>query len=243
MDAFLLWENMIAQHSVLKECEMTKRSDIIDNSDRYITRNSRYGLIYTENLGWIDLGHANPAGAERLWQQMIMPGGGDSDWFDVHYHQSMSKKITGLQTTTGIYSHYQVRRGLSDRMLKGVALSIFMYTSHQFESLQDFWPYVLITDSGYSAEDLVSNLFGFCQAVDYADYTPFLDICSKEKAYRIWDHYGPVGHFKNKSVLPLLFPDPVDRKAKHQPVLGHLPVFMSAIEPVADPFCVREIRI
>lgn len=34
MDAFLLWENMIAQHSVLKECEMTKRSDIIDNSIR-----------------------------------------------------------------------------------------------------------------------------------------------------------------------------------------------------------------
>ncbi|MCX9023421.1 hypothetical protein [Citrobacter portucalensis] len=45
---------------------MTKRNDIIDDSDRLITRDIRYGLIYTDNLGWIDLGHANPAGAEKL---------------------------------------------------------------------------------------------------------------------------------------------------------------------------------
>lgn len=75
---------------------MTKRSDIIDNTDRYITRESQYGLIYTENLGWIDLGHANPAGAERLWQQMAMRRGGDNEWFEVTYHQSMSKKWWGL---------------------------------------------------------------------------------------------------------------------------------------------------
>ncbi|UYM53889.1 hypothetical protein [Leclercia adecarboxylata] len=222
---------------------MTKRSDIIDNSDRYITRNTPSGLIYTENLGWIDLGHANPFGAERLWQQMIMPGAGGADWFEIHYHQSMSRNIAGLNTTTGIYRRFLVRRGLSEEVLRGVALSIFMSTSHSFESLQGFWLYILITDSGYSAEDLVSNLFGFCQAVNYADYTPFLDICSKEKAYRIWDYYGPVGQFKNKSVLPLLFPDPKDKRLKHQPFPGHLPAFMDSIVPVSDPSVVREVRI
>lgn len=238
---FLFLRNMIAQRVVFREREMTKRSDIIDNSDRYITRSSRYGLIYTENLGWIDLGHANPAGAAELWQQMTMPYGGNDDWFDVRYYQSMSKKLSGLRTTTGIYRRYLVRRGLSDHLLKGIALAIFMDTSQQFESLQGSWPYVLITDSGYSVEDLVSNLFGFCQAVDYADYTPFLDICSKEKAYRIWDHYGPVGQFKNQRVLPLLFPDPLDKNTRLEPSFGHLPAFMSAIEPVADPDYVREI--
>ena len=222
---------------------MTRRSDIIDNSDRSITRNSRYGLIYTENLGWIDLGHANPDGAEHLWQQMTMPGGGDNEWFDVRYFQSMSKNIFGLKSTTGVYRHYQVRRGLSDYVLKGVTLSIFMNTSHLFESLQGSWPYVLITDSGYSAEDLVSNLFGFCQAVDFADYTPFLQISPKEKAYRIWDYYGPVGEIKNRGAIPLLFPDPIDTNAKLEPSSGHLPAFMSAIEPVNDPYCVREILI
>jgi len=70
-----------------------------------------------------------------------------------------------------------------------------------------------------------------------------LNICSKEKAYRIWDHYGPVGQFKNKSVIPLLFPDPADATAQHQPVSGYLPAFMSAIEPVTDPSYVMEVRI
>ncbi len=220
---------------------MTTRSDIIDNSDRYITRNTPKGLIYTENLGWIDLGHANPTGAERLWQQMIMPQGGDGNWFVVNYNQSMSSNVFGMKVTTGVYRKFLVRRGLTRPLLQCVALSIFMGTSHRFESMQDFWPYVFLTDSGYSAEDLVSNLFGFCQAVNSADFTSFLDVCPKEKAYRIWDYYGPVGKFKNKSVLPLLFPDPQEETSKLQPYSGTLPVFMSAITPLASPDYVREI--
>lgn len=139
---FLFCGNKIAQHSAHKECEMTTRSDIIDNSDRYITRNTPHGLIYTDNLGWIDLGHANPSGAERLWQQMIMPRGGDDTWFVVNYDQSMSSNLYGMNITTGVYRRFLVRRGLSYPVLQGVALSIFMGTSHRFESMQDFWPYV-----------------------------------------------------------------------------------------------------
>jgi len=240
---FLFCGNKIAQHSAHKECEMTTRSDIIDNSDRYITRNTPKGLIYTENLGWIDLGHANPTGAERLWQQMVMPRGGDDTWFEVNYDQSMSTNLFGVGITAGVYRRFVVRRGLNEHVLQGVALSIFMGTSHQFESLQDFWPYIFLTDSGYSAEDLVSNLFGFCQAVRYADYTSFLDICPTEKAYRIWDYYGPVGQYKNKSVLPLLFPDPHDKKSKLEPYLGRLPAFMDSIVPVASPEYVRELSL
>lgn len=222
---------------------MTARSDIIDDSDRFITRDITHGLIYTDNLGWIDLGHANPRGAEMLWSQMTSYHSGDNEYFEVSYFQSMSKNIAGLRTTTGIYRKFLVRRGLDEKLLKGVALSIFLSTSVQFESLQNFWPYVFITDSSYSAEDLVSNLFGFCQAVNYADYTPFLHICSKEKAYRIWDYYGPVGQFKNKTVLPLLFPDPTDKNIKYQPYSGKLPAFMCLITPISDPSIIREIHI
>lgn len=93
------------------------------------------------------------------------------------------------------------------------------------------------------SDHLVSDLLGFYQAVDYADYTPFLHICSKEKAYRIWDYYGPVGQFKNKNIRPLLFPDPLDKSIKHQPYFGHLPAFMCTVSPVADPNIVREIFI
>lgn len=227
----------------IKEYDMTKRNDIIDDSDRLITRDIRYGLIYTDNLGWIDLGHANPAGAEKLWFEMTRPRGGDSEFYEVNYHQSMSKSIHGININTGIYRRFMVRRGLQERILQGIALSIFLGTSHRFESLQDFWPYVYLTDSGYSAEDLVSNLFGFYQAVNYADYTSYLQICSKEKAYRIWDFYGPVGEFKNKSVIPLLFPDPINKDKRHEPYSGELPLFMDVIRPIANPDYVREFHI
>ena len=222
---------------------MSRRSDIIDGSDRCITRDITYGLVFTDNLGWIDLGHANPGGAEHLWSQMTAYHSGNDGYFEVNYFQRMSKNIAGIRTSTGIYKKFHVRGGLSEPLLKSVALSIFLSTSVQFEALQNHWPYIIITDSGYSVEDLVSDLLGFYQAVDYADYTPFLHICSKEKAYRIWDYYGPVGQFKNKNILPLLFPDPLDKSIKHQPYFGHLPAFMCTVSPVADPNIVREIFI
>lgn len=50
---------------------MSKRSDIIDgrtSSDR------KYGLIYTEVLGWIDLGHAQGDDIRTLRRRGIRPG-------------------------------------------------------------------------------------------------------------------------------------------------------------------------
>ncbi|OXU10053.1 hypothetical protein B9P84_20520 [Citrobacter braakii] len=58
--------------------------------------------------------------------------------------QSMSKSIHGLNINTGIYRRFMVRRGLQERILQGIALSIFLSTSHRFESLQDFWPYTYL---------------------------------------------------------------------------------------------------
>ncbi len=48
---------------------------------------------------------------------------------------------------------------------KRVALTIMMYTTHLFEAHQDSFPFNWYTDSGYSGEDLVSNLLGFYQAI------------------------------------------------------------------------------
>ena len=87
---------------------MSKRFDITDGTFATTKKN---GLIYTEELGWIDLGHANPAGAEKLWFEMIRARGGDSEFYEVNYHQSMSKNIHGLNINTGIYRRCMVRRG------------------------------------------------------------------------------------------------------------------------------------
>lgn len=59
---------------------MSKRSDIIDGSEAI---NRQYGLVYTCNLGWLDLGHMNPkevrpnAGAAAVWRQ-VQYGGPDA---------------------------------------------------------------------------------------------------------------------------------------------------------------------
>ena len=59
---------------------MSKRTDIVDGRDAYA---KTYGLVYTCNLGWLDLGHMNPreirpnVGAAALWRK-IKAGGPDA---------------------------------------------------------------------------------------------------------------------------------------------------------------------
>ena len=46
-----------------------------------------------------------------------------------------------------------------------------------------------------------------------------------------------------EDVLPLLFPDPLEKTCKLEPHLGRLPIFMSTITPVANPEYVRELSL
>ncbi|MEK9497280.1 hypothetical protein V2H77_12580 [Photorhabdus sp. P32] len=62
---------------------MTNRVDI-----------DRDKLIYTEDLGWIDLGHARGDDSRMLWEQLITEKGDSpfmKGYFLVSYTQSMSK--------------------------------------------------------------------------------------------------------------------------------------------------------
>lgn len=61
---------------------------------------------------------------------------------------------------------YSIRKGLTLTRKKEVALRIFMEVSLGFEAMQGSWPYSWVTDSGFSAEDLTSNLIGFYRAVE-----------------------------------------------------------------------------
>lgn len=65
------------------------------------------------------------------------------------------------------------------------------------------------------------------------NYFPWLQLVSKQEALRRWDHYGPVGQYKNKLFKPLLFPDPA-KNPHAMPVYGALPKFMMEIEPFSD---------
>ena len=65
----------------------------------------------------------------------------------------------------GVMKRYDIRTGLNDEQKKSIALSIFLDVSYAFEKMQSNWLFRHATNSGYSAEDLVSNLVGFYRAV------------------------------------------------------------------------------
>lgn len=189
---------------------MSQRKDIIGTAE-LVRSTPRSGLIYTERCGWIDLGHANPyGGVELLWTQ-IQSRTVTSQCLSRHtevridYQQSMRWK--GLSSTA--QRSYLAHKELTVQEQRSIALAIFMDVSIAFEGMQANWFYSLATDSGYSVEDLVSDLIGFYRVIYPAvDYVALCKPVSKDKALAIWDTYGPVGSWKNKTFEPMLFPDP-----------------------------------
>ena len=65
---------------------MSSRSEIIDGR---LAPKSFYGLIYTEVLGWIDLGHAQGTDIRKLWAQMLHGESQSGTTYDITYQQSM----------------------------------------------------------------------------------------------------------------------------------------------------------
>jgi hypothetical protein len=197
---------------------MSKRSDIIDATDVYSKdgRIRKYGLLYTERCGWVDLGHSSPESASGLWSQISAKTVSHA-WLagkpqvQIDYHQSMRSGGIGV----GIRHVYLVHKALSVEEQRSIALAIFMNVSIAFEGMQSSWMFRWRTDSGFSAEDLVSNLIGFYRALHpQVDYIAACRPVSRQQAEAIWDTYGAVGKLKNQQFAPLLFPTPASRAAR-----------------------------
>lgn len=225
---------------------MSDRDDIMDGTKRSIWFKD-FGLIYTCNAGWIDLGHLNPSnkrpeiGAANLWTQISLEGTAVLDYrckisnpyihpmkrfvetinrpdhcdtdprykfsdgstgYKVYYRQDHA----GIPFKPGREGTYIVKHGLTVEQKKRVALSIFMEVSRKFENLQALVELTKITNSGYSQEDLVSNLIGFYIAVGEVSREQAIRAChpvSADTAKVIWDNDGAVGKNKNKSWMPM----------------------------------------
>lgn len=111
---------------------------------------------------------------------------------------------------------------------------MMMQIARVFENYQAQWFFSWYTDSGYSCEDLTSDLLGFYKSINGGYLKSQLKLVSKNKALRRWDYYGPVGNYKNKGFQPLLFPDPDNPCIKLEPYKTHLPDFMKRITPYKD---------
>jgi hypothetical protein len=128
-----------------------------------------------------------------------------SQGYMVRYRQDHG----GITGRPGKERRYFIKFGLSRETKKSVALAIFMAVSHDFETYQSSWlARNLLTDSGYSAEDLVSNLIGFYIAIGAITKAEAIRLChpvSRATAERIWQNDGAVGSNKNLKFEPHFF--------------------------------------
>lgn len=206
---------------------MSKRTDILDGRQSHL----RYGLIYTEVLGWIDLGHAQGTDIRKLLTAINAGESGRQDRYDVTYSQSMVDPTRTIKM--GKFITWRIKRGRSHAERNSIALGMMMSLARKFEGLQASVPLNFATDSGFSGEDLVSDLLGFYRVVSIGNPFQMLRPVSKEEALKRWDYYGRIGSWKNDTFLPLLFPDP--EKFPHlSPRRGALPNFMQTIRPWND---------
>jgi hypothetical protein len=205
---------------------MSKRTDILDAA---AAETARHGLIYTEVLGWVDLGHAQGTDIRMLWSQLLQGESRSGSTYDVTYKQSMVG--LGQRFTVGKSITWRIKKGLSYQQKQSIALTMMMTLARRFEDLQGSFPYNWVTDSGFSCEDLVSDLLGYYRVMSCMNNIfSYLKPISKADALKRWDHYGKVGSWKNETFRPLLFPDP-SFFPNTRPYLGELPNFMKAVSP------------
>jgi len=171
--------------------------------------------IYTCNCGWLDISHSDDTtkrpyvGAGNLWSQILHETGKKSsydDGYKIIYAQDANiKKLINI----GGAGTYFVKCGLSREQKESVALGIFLEVSYRFERMQGlaFW-----SDSSFSQEDLISNIFGFYSTVrPQPNYWDECKPVSQEAAFEIYkdivDTHGSMGAVKNKDHLkPILYP-------------------------------------
>lgn len=219
---------------------MSKREDITTAA---LGSAIGFGLVYTKVLGWIDLGHAQGNDARKLQSKLREEKGRSfypelNEWyFPVDYYQEMALKIhksTQTNLWAGVHAPLMVRSCLSWEIKKRIALTIMMKTASRFEALQDSSLVNWRTDSGFSGEDLVSDLLGFYRVFGEG-IDPLILAQPTEISYgkSIWDHYGAIGKFKNRGFRPILFPQPSPGKTSI-PRISYLPTWLDYIKPLGD---------
>ncbi|MFE8102520.1 hypothetical protein RBA71_13635 [Brenneria goodwinii] len=209
---------------------MSKRSEVIEPCDW--TSNRKTGLVYSNVLGWIDIGHAQGTDIISLLAEFRTGEAGKADYYQIDYTQKMhafSKRFG-----TGKYVKWEIKKGRTVNEIHSIALGMMMMTARVFEGYQASPFFSWYTDSGFSGEDLTSDLLGFYRAILPSNYQSRLKLVSKYEALKRWDYYGPIGNYKNTGFLPLLFPDPEDPCVIRKPYKGNLPHFMRWIQPYTD---------
>lgn len=147
-------------------------------------------LIYSVYCGWIDWNHTIPTSATALWNAVKKESGPvDGSGFRMGYEQTAHKAIY----TVRFGAAFWVKSGLSIANKESVALGMFKYVSFGFESEQAVGISGILSNSGFSEEDLPSDLIGFYRAVkgySISDIQKMAGVISKDESKCLWDRIG-----------------------------------------------------
>ena len=100
---------------------MSKREEIIDP---LAPREKEYGLVYSEVLGWIDLGHASGEDITDCLGQMARGKASGQPYYLVEYRQ----KMTLQPFNTGRSSRWNIKRGRTLGERHSITLALMMET-------------------------------------------------------------------------------------------------------------------
>lgn len=130
------------------------------------------------------------------------------------------EQLSGSRLIERVLSHTEVKAfvadGLSLPKKIAVARSMMMSVSkgHEWKQRLGF----VFTDSGFSVEDLVSNMIGLYSAV-HGDVELLNKLIpySEERSKQIFREIGNVGKWKNTGTTPYLY-DPATKSMKISPI-------------------------
>jgi hypothetical protein len=199
---------------------MTDRSDLVPDGSGFRR------VSYTCRYGFVDWGHASPGRPEdpnslaALHRQLTTERGlgRDAAAIDIRlnghpaflmtYGMAMGGRLFGAKLGVATTSHWIVRRGLSTRQREAVALGILRTATIEFETIQE----KMGLSSGFSAEDLPSNVLGLLSLFRHMStqhLRTILEEVDVAASTEVWDrHLGPGGRgaVKNREFRPRLFP-------------------------------------
>ena len=133
-----------------------------------VEKRIRRGEIqFSHELGWINWGHAKPAGTLEAFNRLQYDNLHSKDSFYFCYSQKMKFKVGSRSVVAEFTQCRNIRTKLSLQEEQEAFLEIFMGVSEGFEKMQSRFPYVLMEvspGSSFREGDLTGNLLSFYSA-------------------------------------------------------------------------------
>lgn len=98
----------------------------------------KFGIVYTEVLGWLDMGHAGGDDISLLKQQFDAGESSGNKYYSVIYKQNMRVRSKTLRQEmgTGKFTRWEIQRGRTQDEINSIMLAMMMNTELKFEAYQ-----------------------------------------------------------------------------------------------------------